>query len=341
MEKSPNGGEEFKNQLFVKQLHEKGYNIDVIDTIYWRTSPFIVINLLVKIFFASYNKIILSASSKSVYRLIRIIYFLNKKKLSKIIYFVIGGYFPDALIVGIYNYKYYRGLNKIVVEGEILKKKVVSVGLISNVIVIPNFKETIKFQNLLNNVNIIKQNKFLYISTISAEKGVDLLFEAIDLIQLNPELHFDYQIDFYGPVEETYKEKFEKKLRQYSEFVSYKGYLDIMKEPQNSYSVISTYEALIFPTLYKGEGFPGVIIDSYIAGIPVITTKWNMNEEIVENEFNGIILTQNNALELSRALISLSVDKNRREKMSTNNKEKAHLYDINYIFTKNIYPLLE
>ncbi len=36
--------------------------------------------------------------------------------------------------------------------------------------------------------------------------------------------------------------------------------------------MLQHYDMLLFPTHWIGEGYPGIIIEAYHAGIPVITT---------------------------------------------------------------------
>ena len=42
----------------------------------------------------------------------------------------------------------------------------------------------------------------------------------------------------------------------------------------NSVEIVKQYDALLFPTLFYTEGIPGTIIDSYSAGVPIMTSLW-------------------------------------------------------------------
>jgi glycosyltransferase involved in cell wall biosynthesis len=46
---------------------------------------------------------------------------------------------------------------------------------------------------------------------------------------------------------------------------------------------------MLFPTFWIGEGFPGVLIDALISGLPVLASNWNLNQEIIEDNETGFI----------------------------------------------------
>jgi glycosyltransferase involved in cell wall biosynthesis len=77
-------------------------------------------------------------------------------------------------------------------------------------------------------------------------------------------------------------------------------------------------DVLILPSFYPGEGHAGVIIEAYIAGIPVIATRWNALPEIIEDGKTGILIEPKNAKELADALIKLYEDQELRCSMIKN-----------------------
>ena len=44
----------------------------------------------------------------------------------------------------------------------------------------------------------------------------------------------------------------------------------------------------LFPTKYKTEGVPGSIIDSYFAGLPVLASKWESYNDVIDEGKTGI-----------------------------------------------------
>lgn len=66
------------------------------------------------------------------------------------------------------------------------------------------------------------------------------------------------------------------------------------------------HDALLLPTYHFGEGYPGVVIEAYIAGIPVICSRWQSIPEIVD-ETSGLLVEPRNA-EALYAAMKLLVD---------------------------------
>lgn len=326
LNQSPNGGEEYKNQVFVHKL-KSYYDCKIMDTHEWRKNKFIALTILVESFTGTYHSIILSASSKSTYRLIQILS-LSKKVLNKISYFVIGGYFPEALNEGIYKVKYYTSLKAIILEGEILKNKINTKQTLSNVGVIPNFK---KFDlNLPTGKKNSDLVEFVFLSLITKDKGTDLIFKAAELLIENG-YSGKFTISLYGKIDEMYKQEFLESLNTH---IKYEGYINIMQNPIDSYQILSNYDCMLFPSYFLGEGFPGVIIDAYIAGLPVIASDWHMNREVIDNGVNGIIFTSKNEIELSKAMERLIENPQLLVDMSINVRKKASEFHIDKVWNK-------
>jgi len=55
---------------------------------------------------------------------------------------------------------------------------------------------------------------------------------------------------------------------------------------------------MLFPTFWVGEGFPGIIIDAYIAGLPIIASDWNLNGEIIDEKETGFIIKKKDSIQL-------------------------------------------
>ncbi len=64
------------------------------------------------------------------------------------------------------------------------------------------------------------------------------------------------------------------------------------------------YDALLLPTYYEGEGYPGVILEVYCAGVPAIATRWRAIPEIVDGS-SEILVDPKNAAQLVQAMQTL------------------------------------
>jgi len=92
--------------------------------------------------------------------------------------------------------------------------------------------------------------------------------------------------------------------------VKYKGIV----APDKVASLLVKYTALVFPTRYEGEGYPGVILEAYSVGVPVITTKFRAIPEIVDDS-SGILIEPGDIDELSNAMIELATNIEHLEKL--------------------------
>ena len=89
---------------------------------------------------------------------------------------------------------------------------------------------------------------------------------------------------------------------------------------------------LLLPTNWASEGVPGTLVESKIAGIPAIVSDICYNVEIVENGVNGIVLMENTAEELAKAIGRLDADRDELYRLKCGTKQSAELYYIeNYI----------
>ncbi len=318
----PKGGEEYKNQVLLRKLQEQ-VTCTPIDTVNWRRDPMVMLRLLFHLFFRRYDNILLSASSKSVYQLLRLLYFFPTV-LHKTSYFVIGGYFPEALGKGIYKSTYYRSLKAIVLEGRILQEAVQKAGL-TNTVIIPNFK-------FFPEVDLPERTspicRFVFLSKICMDKGAHLVLEAV--AELNREgLQEHFTVDMYGVIDEAYKEVFYAGLPPN---VQYRGLIDLINDTSAAYTELATYNCLLFPTRWKGEGFPGVVIDSFVAGLAVIATDWSMNRELVREGETGLMIETENVQQLADSMRKLMHDRTLLTSMGRRAKEAAASYHINGVW---------
>ncbi len=289
----PKGGDQYKNQLAVLQL-QRIYSLKLIDTVGWKKNPFLILNILYYIVFnQSYKKFIISASTLSALRLIKIANNLGFRK-DKIVYWVIGGELDRVLLDRPELVPILNRLKIIVVESHKLDVNLRGIGLI-NTVKISNFKDF----NVRNVGMRQKQGtniplKLVFLSRICETKGVKVIFEALD--------HFPkdkFEVDFYGPIDQNYKAFFLKEIND-RENTNYKGYLNLQEDFEKSIDILSTYDLFLFPTFWKSEGHAGVLIDAMCAGLGIIASDWNSNHEFITN--NGTLITPRNAHSLVDAL---------------------------------------
>jgi len=138
-----------------------------------------------------------------------------------------------------------------------------------------------------------KCRRFVFLSHVKKSKGIEELIEASE--------HLDdgAQVDVYGPFMEGVSEQsFRGRSR-----ICYRGEVPAGEAD----AVLRQYDAVVFPTYWPGEGYPGIILEAYGAGIPVITTRWMSIPEIVDDSC-GILVEPKDSNVLADAMKRLSRD---------------------------------
>ena len=141
------------------------------------------------------------------------------------------------------------------------------------------------------------------------------------------------ELDIWGPLSEHDAAWFEPLLQEAGSEVRYRGFL----QPAEIYSVLPDYDALAFPTYYSGEGFPGVVVDAFVAGIPVIASDWQDNEEFVRDGHTGLIFKSQEVADLTEKIRFAIANPEWISVMKRNAAERAVAYHVDTI----IPPLLK
>ncbi|QBA65405.1 glycosyltransferase family 4 protein [Muriicola soli] len=156
-----------------------------------------------------------------------------------------------------------------------------------------SFGRTVWFPNVRNfpERKIIPgayQKRFAFISQVKNTKGVIEILEACQI------LGSDYRIHIYGPIVDLVIPDHLKSI--FDEI--YKGAL----KPDEVLKTIENYDVIMLPTYYPGEGYPGILIESYSMGKPVISTIWNSIPEIIDHEKTGLLIAPKDKTALVEAI---------------------------------------
>lgn len=217
-------------------------------------------------------------------------------------YSVIGGWLPELLK---HKKRLIKSLNRfdgIYVETNTMKNAIEELG-VKNVYVVPNCKKL----HVLSNEELIYPSSMPYklctFSRVMREKGIEDALNAVTFINKKYGKVI-LTLDIYGQVDSAQEEWFELLQKDFPEYIRYCGVVDY----DNSTNVIKDYCALLFPTHYDGEGFAGTLIDAMAAGVPVITSDWKYNSDIVKDGKTGFIYCTHNQEELV-AKIELMIER--------------------------------
>lgn len=136
--------------------------------------------------------------------------------------------------------------------------------------------------------------RFVYVGQVREYKGIRELAEAAE------RLGDGITVDVYGPLFDDVPHDLFENCRR----VFYKGVLD----HRNVASTMGRYDALVLPTKAFTEGYPGVILEAYAVGLPVITTICGGIPEIVD-QTSGIVIEPGDVAALQQAMKRLSDDR--------------------------------
>lgn len=79
-------------------------------------------------------------------------------------------------------------------------------------------------------------------------------------------------------------------------------------EPADVPRVLVEHDLLLCPSYYRGEGYPGIVIEAMQCGLPVVAARWSAVPEVVEHEKSGLLVAPRSAEELRSAILRLIED---------------------------------
>ncbi|WP_157911755.1 glycosyltransferase family 4 protein [Alteribacter populi] len=313
-----NGGPAIKNRLLMKYLdRESNFKVS-------NTNDRVKSNLLKNILSLIMTKdkqiiVAVSRNGRSIlYPILNMKKFLNPNINYSTI--CIGGTIvQDAL-------KYPRTIKKtlkkadvITVETKKLKDELEEKLKLTNVHYMPNYKEietdTLKPLPRFDT----KALKFVFLSSVRNVKGVATMVNVFkEVLETYPTA----TLDIYGPIRKDFDMNVLENIKNLPQ-INYKGVV----ANEDVISTLSKYNVFIFPTEYKGEGFPAVLIEAYLAGLVVVASDINFNTEIVVNNNNGWIFPTGNKEKFKEILLNCFNNEETLKVISENNRKYANNFD--------------
>ncbi len=249
-----------------------------------------------------------------------LIYILSRIFNFSIFYIVIGGWLPEYIKERPFHRWSLSRISGIFPETQNMKRKLEEWYGFQNVKILPNFR-------IHNYTPIIQERgpafRFVFMSRIIKEKGIDVIFRMCESMK-ERDLIGAFSIDFFGPIGKNDETYFFDNLKLYPN-LEYNGVLDA----QEIHSVLNNYDMLILPTRYPGEGFPGAILDAYIAGIPVLVSNWKDLASFVDEGKTGFVFNLNNENEFVERVTFLVKNQKSLIGMKEMAYEKSKQFSVN------------
>lgn len=287
------GGEVILFELLLAEIRKKNIEFDVIDTLKGnypnKVIAFFSASLQLVKKFKNHDFIILQATNSSLVFLGPIMVILSKCFKKKIIIRKSAGnmeveYENSNFLKKMLIRYVLKNTNTNFFETKYLVKYFYPFN--KNTYWFPNVRQQVIIPKIPRNFN----KRFIYIGTLNEEKGID------EIIAIAGQLDVGYTLDLYGPILES---KYTAELFQQKK-VNYRGSL----KPTDVMGVLDSYDVLILPS--HREGYPGVIIEAFSLGIPIIATKLEGIMEMVEEGVNGLLIDPGDSEQLKVAIESIS-----------------------------------
>ncbi len=139
-----------------------------------------------------------------------------------------------------------------------------------------------------------KIRRLIFVAPLRLEKG---LAEVLEACRSLPE---GCHLGVFGPrMLNTDFSLFEGHPR-----ATYRGVLEPAEVPR----VLAEHDLLLLPSYHRSEGYPGVILEAFQCGVPVIATRWQAIPEVVQHEENGLLVEPRSATALQAAIERLLED---------------------------------
>jgi len=332
-------GQIVKTKIIRDQLriHFGTENVLTINTSMWKRNPIRLFINCVRLSIVC-NTILIMPAHNGIKIFAPLFNILCKVFKCKLQYSVIGGWIPELLKKDKKLHKSIESMDTVYVETKTMKNNLIELGL-GNVVHMPNFKniKIVSEKELRKNYSI--PYRLCTFSRVSRDKGI---IDAINAVyQINrkegKKVFFLY---IFGSIEQDFEDDFNQAIFNSDSSARYSGVVEF----EESTEVLKDYFALIFPTYYEGEGFPGTIIDSFSSGLPVIASDWKYNKEIVTNWETGVIYSlddNDRSIGLQEVLYLIYKNPELVISMKPNCIRKAKKYDSPEVMKKMIQRIRE
>ena len=237
----------------------------------------------------------------------------------RIVYFEIGPFLYDRILNGSIKKETFLNDRLIVVETDSMKKELQSLDF-EHISVFPNFKPIVKidFKEQTYPKDVLH---LVYLSRIEEPKGI---YDLIDVLaNLNKE-KTKFVLDVYGRPQSKAEEVKITELSAKYEFVNFLGMMEVGSK--ESYEKLSSYDLHVFPTKYR-EGFPGSIIDFFIAGVPTLSASFARAHEILTDK-DSIIYKQGDSDGLYNKLNYIHDNQNVLKELRSNSFARRDMYSV-------------
>lgn len=205
----------------------------------------------------------------------------KRKTGGEIHYLVIGGWLPRHLQAKPREIARVKQCDSVHVQTSRMLKELEQLGL-SNVNLLPNARRFPPDRPVSG--PLASPLRLVFLSRVTESKGLDLAVDAVRAINETSDSP-KVRLTVHGQVQAGQEEWYAKLQERFTPEITYEGGL----HPEEINDKLIQHDVMVFPTWYSGEGFPGVLIDAMVAGIPVIASNWLDIPEFVREGETGVL----------------------------------------------------
>lgn len=315
IKKVANCGESMKNHLFIDRFREVFDRVITVDIVTPKKRPWCIAKMVMAILTHPHCPVAMSVSIDTGDK---VLHLLQKLGCKNIYYWAVGGTLHEKLSKGKYDLEPYKKLKAIYVQSPRIVEGLKRLG-VNNAIHVNNSKRIDYIPDISKRNN--DKVRFVFLSRVHPDKGCAMIVNSSK--RLNELGYKDkFRVDFYGKIDEKYSD-FLPMIKNIDN-VNYKGFLDLTRN--KGYDTLSSYDMMLFPTYWDGEGFPGIVIDAYISGVPIVASNWNCNEDVIDNQ-TGVVIPHHNEEALFETMKAVLDGKYDLKQMANVCQARAKEYD--------------
>lgn len=178
--------------------------------------------------------------------------------------------------------------------------------------------------------------RFLFLSHLYKQKGVDVLLNACRLLKQQGEVNFT--CTFVGDVTNDYSENYFRnviKKQKLDDCVNYAG----ARYGEDKERFYEQSDVFVFPTL--NETFGLVLCEAMQHGLPCIGTSEGAIPDIIENGKTGFIISPGDAIDLANKMSYFCAHPEMLEKMGKEGRDRCIKFFSSNTYEEKILQLLE
>lgn len=316
-ESNDKGGQTLKLRIYWQKMIDEGADVVFVELERFLKNPFKVFSKIKK-GIKQCDRIVLISGERACRLLIPFINRHNKKYKKVFVLPIVGSgilhYSIDYLNnedknrfitekrfdLGKNREKISKMLKKVTLilpETDLMKEVYADFYHLDNCHVLNNFRDCLIQENKMP---ISKPLRFIYISRVMELKGI------FDLMTVVNEINSDgikVELDIYG--DKVFDEKESIRFASLEKnSIKYCGSL----ENEQVVETIKKYDLFVFPTRAVYEGTPGVVSESLIAGVPILTSNFPQAKYLLKDGVDSIFFKMFNTADLKQKIIDI-IDK--------------------------------